>query len=76
MSEPRRIIVGLLPNADVTYVGEGEIDPVAIMLREAHATLDAERAEDAARARQAVADAARLADSRKARVAHRFRRAD
>jgi hypothetical protein len=57
MSEPRRIIIGVIPSGqDVTYVGEGAVDPVAFLIDEANAKLDAERAAEAralaAKARQ------------------------
>jgi hypothetical protein len=48
MSEPRRIIIGVIPSGqDVTYVGEGAVDPVAFLIDEANAKLDAERAAEA-----------------------------
>ena len=73
---PRRtVVVGLLPSGGVTFVGEGEVDPVARMIAEAHAKLDHER--DAAERQRlaAIADIERARRTRLARAARRFRRA-
>jgi hypothetical protein len=43
-NEPRRVFVGLLPSGTVTFVGEGEVDPVARLIADAGARLAAERA--------------------------------
>jgi hypothetical protein len=70
--ERRRIEVGVLPRASEIFV-DG-VDPLTIMLRDANARLDAERAE-ADRARLiAVAGAARMANTKRARMARRFRK--
>jgi hypothetical protein len=75
MNEPRRIIVGLLPTAGATYVGEGQEDPVAVMIREAGAELDRQRAAEERLRLAAIADAARLANTRRARTMRRLNRA-
>jgi hypothetical protein len=69
-----KVFVGTFPaGVDATFV-DG-VDPAALMLREANATLDRAR-EAEARARQiATADAARAQNTRSARAARRFRRA-
>ena len=73
---PRRsIIVGLLPSGGVTYVGEGQEDPVAVMIREAGAELDAARAADERARLSAIADVERIKLTRRARAARRFGRA-
>ena len=77
--EPRRLVqVGSFPTSGAE-IFIGGVDPVAIMVREANARLDAERAE-AERARlSASADAertkARMRGTRTARAASRLRRA-
>ncbi len=63
--EPRRIVVGMLPSGGEIFI-DGP-DPIAIMLREANARLDAERAE-AERARLA-ADIERAKNTRRALAA-------
>jgi hypothetical protein len=76
MTEPRRRLVeiGTLPAGyDATFASG--VDPLAVMLREGAARLDAERAE-AERARLAgIAEIDRAKDARRARIARRFRRA-
>jgi hypothetical protein len=74
VDEPRRIFVGYLPTADVTYVG-GEVDPVAILLRDAEARLDAERAAEARALAAKAADEERAKNTRRARSWRRFKRA-
>jgi hypothetical protein len=70
-SEPKRIFVGHLPAGGVTYVAEGEIDPVARLLAAANARLDAERA---AEAQALAARAADLERTRRTRSARGLRR--
>lgn len=74
---PRRsIIVGLLPSGGgVTYVADGEEDPVAVMVREAHARLDAARAAEARALAAKAADAERARNMRGARNMRRLKRA-
>ena len=74
--EPRKMIfVGVSPSVGMTLVRPGHEDPITVMVREANARLDRERA-DAERKRLAViADAARLANTRRARAARRLNRA-
>jgi ferric-dicitrate binding protein FerR (iron transport regulator) len=43
-TEPKRVFVGLLPSGTVTFVAEGEADPITILLRDADQKLAAERA--------------------------------
>ena len=45
--EPRRIFVGLLPSAGSVVYAPGGEDPVAVLVREAGAELDRQRAEEA-----------------------------
>jgi hypothetical protein len=74
--EPRRVYVGLVPSgADVIYVGEGAVDPVAIMLREANAKLDAERAAETRALAAKAADIERVRRTKKARVMRHLRKA-
>jgi hypothetical protein len=74
MSEPRRIVVGVLPGGGSVVYADGA-DPVVVALRQAHAALDAQRAEEERARLAAIADAARLADTRGARNMRRFKRA-
>jgi hypothetical protein len=68
-----KVFVGILPTADTIFT-DG-VDPVAIMVREANAALDRERAV-AERARlAAVADAERGRKTRLARSRRRFTKA-
>ena len=69
-----RIYVGTFPTGvDATFV-DG-VDPAALMLREASAALDRERAE-AEKARLAqIADQARARNTRLARARRRFQKA-
>jgi hypothetical protein len=77
MTEPRRVFVGLLPTMGEFFV-DG-VDPVATMLREANAKLDAERdmqAEQARRRAEALAaNVTRTKATRRARLARRFSKA-
>ena len=73
---PRRIIVGLLPSGGaVTYVAEGEVDPVAIAIREAGAELDRQRAEEERARPPRPPISARLVNTRGARNMRKLRRA-
>jgi hypothetical protein len=74
MTEPRRIFVGVLPSGADAVFTDG-VDPVGIMLRDANAALDRERAAEGERARLATAiDAERMARTRRARTMRRFRK--
>jgi hypothetical protein len=73
--EPKRIFVGHLPSGGVTYVAEGEIDPVARLIADANAQLDAERAAEAKALAAKAADVERAKATRAARVTKRFRQA-
>lgn len=75
MNEPRRVIVGLLPTSGVTYVREGAEDPVAIMIREAGAELDRQRAAEARALAAKVADIERAKNTRRARAMRRLTKA-
>lgn len=73
---PRRIYVGMLPSAgSVVYAGDGSEDPVRVLLREANAKLDAERAAEAKARAAAVADLERARLTRRARAARHLRKA-
>jgi hypothetical protein len=73
--EPRKIFVGHLPTGGVTYVADGESDPVARLIADAEAKLDAERAEEARALAAKVADAKRLGDTKRARARRRVEKA-
>jgi hypothetical protein len=45
--EPRRVFVCHLPSGSVTFVAEGEADPVATLIADASRRLDAEREAEA-----------------------------
>ena len=76
MTETRRIIVGVLPSGgSVTYVGEGQADPVARMIAEAGAELDRQRAVEERARLSAIADIERAKNTRKARNTRRLKRA-
>ena len=73
---PRRVIVGLLPSGGaVTYVAEGEEDPVAVMVRRTHAQLDAARAAEERALAAKAADIERAKNTRRGRNVRRLRRA-
>jgi hypothetical protein len=74
-SEPRRIFVGHLPAGGVTYVAEGEIDPVATLIADASRRLDAERAAEAKALAAKAADIERVRRTKKARVMRHLRKA-
>jgi hypothetical protein len=72
---PRRIFVGLLPSAGSTVVySSGSEDPVGVMVREANAKLDAERAAEAKALAAKAADIERAKLTRRARAARRLKR--
>jgi hypothetical protein len=71
----RRVFVGYLPTADVTFVAEGEVDPVARLIADANAKLDAERAEAERVRLAALADIERAKRTKRARLVRRFGRA-
>jgi hypothetical protein len=73
MSEPRRILVGVLPTADTIFTDGA--DAVATMLREASVALDRARADEERARSKAAIDAVRVQNTRRARAARRFRRA-
>jgi hypothetical protein len=73
--EPRRVFVGYLPTADALFVGEGEVDPVARLIADANAKLDAERTEAERVRLAALADIERVKNTRRARAAKRLRQA-
>ena len=73
---PRRIEIGTIPAGyDSIFIAEGGVDPLAIMIREGHARLDAERAEAERVRLAALADIERVKNTRRARAARRFKRA-
>ena len=73
---PRRIIVGLLPSGGaVTYVAEGEVDPVARMIAQAGAELDRQLAAEVRAAAAKAADIERARGMRGARNMRRLKRA-
>jgi|HubBroStandDraft_6_1064221.scaffolds.fasta_scaffold1773191_2 hypothetical protein len=75
MNEPRRLVeVGTFPAGYATTFADGA-DPVARLVAEAAAKLDAEAAEAEWARLAAIADQERLANTRRARPAWRFRRA-
>jgi hypothetical protein len=69
---PRRIVSIPLPAAG-TAVYLGGVDPVAEMIASAHAELDRQREADERKRLAVLADAERLANTRRARVARRFK---
>jgi hypothetical protein len=75
--EPRRLIeIGTLPSGyDSTFVSEGGVDPVAVMLRAAEQKLDAERAAEAKALAAKADDAERLRRTKEARVMRRLGKA-
>jgi hypothetical protein len=76
MAEPRKVYTGLLPSgAENVFVSEGAADPVAIMLREAGAKLDAERAAEERVRLAKIADEARAKNTRRARAMRRLGKA-
>jgi hypothetical protein len=76
MSEPRRIFVGVIPSGqDVTYVGEGAVDPVAFLINEAAAELDRQRAAEARALAAKAADIERARRTKLARTRRRIRKA-
>jgi hypothetical protein len=71
---PRRLIeVGTFPTASVIFV-DGD-DPARLMLRDAGARLDAERAEAARKQKAAALDAERAQRTKLARSRRRLKRA-
>jgi hypothetical protein len=73
--EPRRVIVGLIPSGyDSTFV-EGAADPVALLIGEAHAKLDAQRDAEARVLAAKAADIERAKNTRAARAKRRLRQA-
>jgi hypothetical protein len=72
---PRRIYLGVLPSGADVFVGEGQSDPVAILLREANARLDAERAAEARAIAAAAADIERVKATRRAHALKRLTKA-
>jgi hypothetical protein len=74
-SGPKRIFVGHLPTGGVTFVADGEVDPVARLIADANAKLDRERAEEARALAAKAADVERLRRTKKARALRRFGRA-
>ena len=74
---PRRMIeVGTLPSGyDSMFIAEGGVNPLAVMVRDANARLDAERAEAERKRLAALADIARVQNTRRARAAKRLRQA-
>jgi hypothetical protein len=75
MNEPKRIFVGYLPTADAVFVGEGEVDPVARLITDANAKLDAERAVAERVRLAALADIKRVKNTRRARARRRVEKA-
>lgn len=73
-NEPRRVTI-LLPAVGSNVIYTGGEDPVAVMVREAGLELDRQRADDEHKRKAVIADAARLANSRKARSMRRLKRA-
>jgi hypothetical protein len=73
--EPRRVYLGLLPSGADVFVADGEADPLTVMLSEANARLDAERAEAERVRLAALADIERARNTRRAKAARRFKRA-
>jgi hypothetical protein len=71
----RRIFIGHLPTGGVTYVAEGEADPVATLIADANAKLDREHAEAERVRLAAIADIERARNTRSARAARRLKRA-
>jgi hypothetical protein len=77
MSEdaPKRTLIGVIPTGtDVHLFGE-DIAAAARMLDDANRRADLARAEEERKRLSAIADAARVQNTRRARVARRFRRA-
>jgi hypothetical protein len=74
-NELRRVFVGYLPAGGVTYVAEGEVDPVATLIADANAKLDRQHAEAERVRLAAIADVERAKSTRSASAARRFRRA-
>jgi hypothetical protein len=74
--EPRLIEIGVMPSGfENVHLAEGSANPLAAMVAEANAKLDAKRAA-AERARAAtLADIERAKATRKAKALRRFRRA-
>jgi hypothetical protein len=66
-NEPRRVFVGLLPSGTVTFVGEGEVDPIARLIADAEARLAAERATAEKARLAAIADDERMKGAKAAR---------
>lgn len=73
-NEPRRVTI-LLPAAGSNVIYTGGEDPVAVMIREAGAELDRQRVAEERKRQAAIADVARLANTRKARSMRRLKRA-
>jgi hypothetical protein len=73
---PRKLIeIGTVPSGTELFVTEGEIDPIAIMLRQAGETLDRERAEAERKRLSAIADIERAQRTKRARSLRRLMRA-
>jgi hypothetical protein len=77
MSEPQRLIeIGTLPSGfDATFIAEGGVDPLAVMIREGNARLDAERAAEAKALAAKAADLERVRNTKRARALRRLTRA-
>jgi hypothetical protein len=67
VSEPRRTLVGILPSGGVTYVQDGEVDPVGRLIADAEARLAAERATAEKARLAAIADVERMKGAKAAR---------
>ena len=75
MSEPRRIVVGVLPSGGSLTLVNGEADPVVRMIAEAGAELDRQRAEDERAEAARLSDIERAKNTRRARVGRRLKKA-
>jgi hypothetical protein len=75
--DSRRFIeIGYLPSgAENVFLAEGAADPARLMIAEASARLDAERAAKARAIAVKAADIERAKATRSARIARRFKRA-
>jgi len=73
---PRLIEIGTMPSGYAsTFVAEGAVDPLAIMIAQADAKLAHERATEAKAKAAKVADIGRMRLTRRSRIARRFRKA-
>jgi hypothetical protein len=74
---PRRLIeIGTLPAGyDSTFIAEGGVDPLAVMIAEGNAKLDRIAGEERQREAARLADNKRAQSTRRARAARRFRSA-